>query len=304
MNPTPDAPPTDFDEYWRRCIDELALCPASPETELLPIRCTDFATMYAVKLTSIGPRRLFGYLSVPLGDGPHPAIYYPPKYQSVLELIPQGAQNYLRSRFVTFAIAARGQRLSDSPHAAMYPGQLTERIEDSGAYAFRGVVADGVRGQQFLAALPYVDAARIVSIGNDVALITAALQDGATHLVCTPALFANTAAIAPRTGDYPLEEINDYLNLHPDRKDAVHRTLAYFELEHHAPAVRASTLLMAGAHGSLLDSDALASVSSAIGGDVSVFESQSSSYKDGMHAERWIAEQFGFDDMILPEHWQ
>ena len=102
--------PADFDAYWQYTRDDLAAYPMSPELELLPLRSTDFATLYSVRLTSVGPYRLFGYLSIPKGDGPFPAIYYAPKYQSVLEIIPQGTANLQRSAYITFCLAARGQR--------------------------------------------------------------------------------------------------------------------------------------------------------------------------------------------------
>jgi cephalosporin-C deacetylase len=111
-------------DYWPQALAELSRCPARPEIEPLPLRSTPFATLYGVRLTSLGPYRLFGYLSIPKGTGPFPAIYYAPKYQSVLEIIPQGTANLQRSRYVTFSLAGRGQRNADSPHAAMFPGLL------------------------------------------------------------------------------------------------------------------------------------------------------------------------------------
>jgi cephalosporin-C deacetylase len=296
----------EFDAYWQETLDELARRPASPEIEAIPLRSTSFATLYGVRLTSVGPYRVFGYLSVPAGRGPFPAIYYAPKYQSVLEIVPQGTANLQRSRYVTFSLAGRGQRNADSPYAAMFPGLLTDGIDDPAAYVFRAIAADAARGLQFVRSRPEVDASRVVIVGNDVALIAAGLAPGATHVVTTPALFYRTAELAPRSQAYPLEEINDYLRTFPDRAASVRRTLGLFDPIGFAPRVRAATLLLAGAPGSLLDGRALEPLRAALGGRVTVHESEQSSYKDGLYAERWMAEQCGIGDVeaILPEHWR
>ena len=302
MARTPEA----FRAYWQHALDELARYPACPELDALPLRRTAFATLYGVRLTSLGPYRLFGYLSIPAGAGPFPAIYYPPKYQSVLEIIPQGTANLQRSRYITFSLAGRGQRNADTPYAAMFPGLLTEGIDRAESYIFRGIAADSVRGLQFLLSRPEVDGARVVVMGNDMALVAAALAEGATHVVAAPALFYKTAEMAPRSTAYPLEEINDYLRLHPERTEAVHRTLSHFDLLALAPRVTATTLLRAGAPGSPLDARSLEPLVGALRGPVTVHESEQSSYKDGLHAERWIAARCGIDDVnaILPEHWR
>jgi cephalosporin-C deacetylase len=301
-----DPTPAVVHEYWQETLAALARYPARSEVELLPLRSTAFATLFGVRLTSLGPYRLFGYLSIPTGAGPFPAIYYAPKYQSVLEIIPQGTANLQRSRYVTFSLAGRGQRNSDSPYAAMFPGLLTEGIDSAASYIFRGIVADSVRGLEFLLTRPEVDPARVVLSGNDLALITAALTAGATHVVTTPALFHKAAELAPKTQAYPLEEINDYVRLYPARAEAVRRTLAYYDLVGLASRVTAATLLMAGAPGSLLDGPALQPLVKALRGPATVYESQQSLYNDGLHSERWMAAQCGITDVqsILPEHWR
>src|SRR5262245_2444652 len=222
--PTPAA----VREFWKETLGALARYPARPEIELLPLRSTPFATLFGVRLTSLGPYRLFGYLSIPRGAGPFPAIYYAPKYQSVLEIIPQGTANLQRSRYVTFSLAGRGQRNADTPWAAMFPGLLTEGIERAASYVFRHIVADSVRGLEFLRARSEVDSARVVVAGNDLALITAALATGATHVVTTPALFYRAAELAPKTQAFPLEEIHGYLRRYPERAGAGRRTLSNF----------------------------------------------------------------------------
>ncbi len=296
--------PSDFEKYWRDTLDELADFPARSEIEPIPIRHADYATMYGVRLTSAGPYRLFAYLSIPNGEGPFPAIYYVARYGSVLDTIPQGSPNRERSRFITLSIAGRGQRNSDQPYAAMFPGQLTDGIDDAQSYVFRGLAADCVRGLEFLLSRPELDSSRVIAHGNDMALITAALSSRVTHVVTTPALFHETADLSPKTSAYPLEEVNDFVRLNPDKASAVSNTLAYFNLAAHAPSAYANTLIMAGPPGSLLDSTSLASFAERLPGEFTMHDSENSSYKDGMFAIEWITRQCGYDDPILPEVWQ
>ena len=298
--------PAQFESFWQGTMDDLARFPARPEIETIPIRCTDFATMYGVRLTGAGPYRLFAYLSVPVGDGPFPALYYVPGYSSVVAPVPQGSPNLLRSRYVTLSLAARGQRNADRPYAATFPGFLTEGIDDRDSYMYRWVAADCVRGLEFLLSRPSdeVDPTKVIASGADMALLASALHPRVTHLVCGPALFYDTAELASRTREYPLTEVNDYLRLYSERRHEVRRTLSYFDLRWFAPRVRATTLLLAGASGSPLERRALDPLVGAVQGDVTVHESERSSYKDGLFTERWLTEQLGYDEPILPEGWQ
>ena len=296
--------PADFDSYWQTTLDELAGFPAAPEVTEIPLRSTDFATAYGVRLTSIGPYRIFGYLSIPRGDGPFPAKYFLPRYGSVTDLVPQGAANGQREQYVTFSICVRGQRLADQPYAASFPGLLTDGIAHAASYVHRGIVADCCRGLEYLAGRPEVDGARVATIGTDLALTTAALCPQVTHVVCAPTLFYAAVDLASRTGAYPLEEINDYLRLHPARRDQVVDTLSHFDLRWFAPQVGATTLVMAGADGAALDATALDPMVQAIRGDCQVHKSEHSGYKDGVYSEEWLTREFGLPAPSLPPHWQ
>ena len=304
--------PADFKEFWSEVGGELSGIPAAPEVEPIPMRTTDFADMYGVSITSVGPYRLFGYLSIPKGaksangERTFPAIYYVPKNGSVLETIPQGTSVFVRERYVTFSIACRGMRNSDRPYAAMYPGQLTDGLERLQSYVYRGIAADTIRGLDFLVSRPEVDKTKIVAWGNDIALLAAALHSGATHVVSTPSYLFDTLEMASMTSSYPLEEFNDYLRLHPERSDDVSAILGYFNLRWHAPAITAETLLMAEHKSGLYSPDALADLANGITGEVTVYESERSSFKDGLFAERWLTEKvIGKDAQpIVPELWQ
>ena len=108
MTTATDSKPAGFDAYWQSALDELARIPAVPEVEAIPLRGTGFAATYGVRLTSIGPYRIFGYLSIPTGEGPFPAKCFLPRYGSVVDLVPQGTSNRQRGEYVTFSICRPG----------------------------------------------------------------------------------------------------------------------------------------------------------------------------------------------------
>src|SRR5712691_2187429 len=208
--------PDDFDFYWNAVDQDLVRYPAAPTLERLALPSDEFSTVYAVRLTSIGPYRIFGYLSVPPGDGPFPGLLVAPHYGSV---------NHLphlddRQRYVTLILMYRGQRLADQPFAATYPGLLTLGIDDPATYIYRGIVADCLRGAEFLQSLPSVDAGRVAITGDDLALITAARRPGFKFAAVQAAglLFYRLMEARERSNDYPIEEINDYLRTESDRR--------------------------------------------------------------------------------------
>ena len=296
--------PLDFMSYWKAALDELSETPVSQETSEVQLRSTDFCKTYRIHLTSLGPYRIFGYLSIPMGEGTFPARYYLPKYGSVVEPIPQGSANSQRENYVTFSLGARGQRGSDQPFAASFPGLLTEGIDDPLEYVFRGIVADCCRGLEYLLSRPEVDLQRVVGIGNDLAFITASLTTGLTHIVTTPALFYATSDISAQTSQYPLEEINDYTRRYPSKSEDVSKTLSYMDLRWFEPPEAAITLMIGGSGDDILNQEMMQPLIHKCGEKLEFHPTEHSAYRDGLFAERWIAAQMGMAEPALPEHWQ
>ena len=197
--------PEDFDAYWQQVCGELEATPIAPEEEHLPIRSTAYCECYTVRFTGIGPYRLFGYLSIPHGDGPFPTLLLGPAYRSVVDPLPQGDANEKRGRFLVFSTAGRGQRNADKPYAGVFPGMMTEGIDSPETSIFRGFVADWLRAVDYLLTRPEVDRSRLAAIKQEgMPLLTAALRPEVTHVVASPGSFYNT-------GDQVPGEVEDYL---------------------------------------------------------------------------------------------
>lgn len=238
--------PAGFDAFWHAVDRDLERWPGRPVLEPLPIRSSDEYTVYALRVTGIGPYRLFGYFSVPAGEGPFPALYEVPRYGSVNHV----PDHNDRLRYVVLTLMHRGQRLADRPFVAPYPGLLTLGIEDPATYVYRDIVADCLRGAEFLLDRPEVDHRRVAVAGDDLALLTAARRPGFGVVQYGGPLLYRALEARRLTSAYPLEELNDLLRLRPELEAAVARTLAYFDPWFHAPEVHGETIaILSGARG-------------------------------------------------------
>lgn len=245
--------PPDFDAYWAAVTAELDATEVAPECELMLLRSSAEVRLYTVRFTSIGPYRLFAYYAVPGGlNGPEGSAGLRregdhrlaerrqplgvevrlPGYASVVGVPAGGLDRRWTGTRAVLQLCHRGQRLSDRPYAATYPGLLTDGIETPHTYIWRGIVADACRAVDFVRtqAPDEVDLSDITVSGNDLAVFVAALRGRFLTGVCAaPSLFYRLPDVLPATEAYPLEEFNEYLRLYPERAEAVAHTLSYFD---------------------------------------------------------------------------
>lgn len=285
--------PADFAAYWDALDAELEALPAAADLEPLPLRSGDAYTCYTIRLTSIGPYRIFGYYSVPTGPGPHPGLLLTPRYGSVNH-VPDYTE---RMRYAVLQIMHRGQRLADQPFAAAFPGLLTHGIDDPATYVYRGIVADCLRAAELLVSRPEVDRARIGVSGDDLALITAARRPVFSVVQTTAYLLYRLAEARRRTDSYPTEELNDHARAFPDDEDAIDRTVSYFSAAAHAAAITVPVQLAVGDAGSTSGAEWLGPLISAIGGPVEQYAVTHAGGTDNDALDAWLAGQLGVPPM-------
>ena len=286
--------PQDFDQYWKKVEDELAsIQPAAERTEL-QLRSAPEAKVYGLKLTSLDHYRIFAYFSVPSGKGPFPVIYRLPNYGSVVHIPPFEE----RCKYISVALCHRGQRLSDQPFAAKYPGLLTSGIDSQRNYIYRSIVADCLRVMDYLVSCDDVDSQKISLIGGDLALFTAALRVSASVLFYTPSLFYKALHKAKATQNYPLEEFNDYLRSFPESIDQISQTLAYFEPMNFASRVKSEVMLMEESEGDAND------LAVSFAREIERSGSKHSSYKDGVVLAEWLSKKLQTGETLVPMHWR
>ena len=286
--------PQDFDQYWKKVEDELAsIQPAAERTEL-HLRSAPEAKVYGLKLTSLDHYRIFAYFCVPSGKGPFPVIYRLPNYGSVVHIPPFEE----RCKYISVALCHRGQRLSDQPFAAKYPGLLTSGIDSQRNYIYRSIVADCLRVMDYLVSCDDVDSQKISLVGGDLALFTAALRDSASVLFYTPSLFYKALHKATATQNYPLEEFNDYLRSFPESIDQISQTLAYFEPMNFASRVKSEVMLMEESEGDAND------LAASFAREIECSGSKHSSYKDGVVLAEWLSKKLQTGETLVPMHWR
>ncbi|MDE2686992.1 MAG: acetylxylan esterase [Chloroflexota bacterium] len=222
--------PDDFDEFWGNVLDEAANIPLNPETVSLPLRSSDELETFEISYDSLDGVRVAAWYCVPRDrQGPLPAVVLMPGYQSD----PAIPKEWARMGYAAVTAAPRGKLRSNAQFNPGYPNLLTHNIIDRNTYSYRGFYVDAWRTIDYLLTRDEVDPDRIgvtgSSQGGGLTITTAAMRPEIKAASAgAPYLCGYMDAIA-LTSSYPYQEINDYLKAHPDSRDDVERTLAYFD---------------------------------------------------------------------------
>lgn len=223
--------PLDFDEFWRGVDDQLDSIPLNAEVVRDPMRSSDDVDVYDVHYDSLDNVRIAGWYGVPKGvSGYLPGMLLVPGYQGE----PPLPKDWARLGYAALSVAPRGKLRSDSQYNPGYPGLLTHNITDRNTYGYKGFYSDAFRGLDFLLSRDEVDSERIgvtgSSQGGALTIVVAALRSEHIKAAAAGAPYlCGFVDSIELTSTYPYQEINDYIRHHPESRDDVIDTLAYFD---------------------------------------------------------------------------
>lgn len=222
--------PNDIREFWTGTRSALDNIPMEPELSAAPDQSGREFDTECVTLTSFGGIKLRGWYSVPKDNprGKCPAILAVPGYsgskQIPTHLVLQG--------YAVLTLFPRGQGESKAEWQIESGTYLTYHITDRDRYFYRGAYMDCVRGIDFLASRPEINADRIGmwsrSQGGGLTLVTTALDARIKAGVAEEPFLCNYP-LSVEVKTRPYVELRNYLSAHPGQREAVLETLAYFD---------------------------------------------------------------------------
>jgi cephalosporin-C deacetylase len=239
--------PTDFDGFWNDVRTRLEAIPLAPEMVPDALRSTEDVEVFQTCYTSLDDVRIAGWYCRPRRAAAKlPAILTFPGYQSE----PSIPKDLARKGYAVLSVAVRGKLRSNGQFNPGYPGLITHNIVDRNTYAYRGIFAGAWRGVDFLLSRPEADAGRIGVTGQSQAaglsVVTAAMRPEIKAAAIGAPFLCGFLDAIDLTRTTPYDEINDYLRLHPDHKDAVEETLPYFDALNFADKVRCPIVVNVG----------------------------------------------------------
>lgn len=251
--------PSDFDEFWRRTLDDTRSHPLDPVFETVEYGLRNVRT-YDVTFSGYGGQRIKGWLNLPAyADGALPCV---------VEFIGYGGGRgyptdwlvWASAGYAHFIMDTRGQGSSwlhgDTPDSEPdgstphFPGFMTRGVYDPSTYYYRRVFTDAVRAVEAARSHTAVDSGRIalrgVSQGGGITIAAGALAPDIRAILPNVPFLCHYRRATEITDKTPYLEIANFLRVHRDKVDRVFETLSYFDGVNFAARGNAQALFSVG----------------------------------------------------------
>lgn len=245
--------PEDLEEFWAATLAEAKAKPLNDVRERTST-LSPYIEAYRVSYEGFDETPIQGWYLLPAfgGEGKRPCVVlfhgytggkgYPEQYSDLLML-----------GFAVFAIDVRGQGGETGnllPQSfGMTRGWITQGLLDPKTSYYRAITVDALQAVRWTAEQPEIDPDRIyvagASQGGGLALLTLALSDiPAKGIADIPNMCHMDYGILNSTGS--LTEAAEFVSRHPDKLEAVLRTLSYFDALNLAERIRKPVFVSVG----------------------------------------------------------
>ncbi len=194
--------PADFDAFWASKRADLAAIPMNPN--LTFYSSNTYSTTYRVELDNIDNRTVYGYLTIPNGTGPFPAIIKMPAYGTVPNNTSPEIQLAEDSGMLSFSVSIHNVPPDQVDPNAYTPDNYTNENENYYKY---GMLA-AVRAIDYIFSRSDFDGANVAVVGESqgggLSICIAGLDDRVNLLAYSnPTLSQNAGLHYDRAGGFP-----------------------------------------------------------------------------------------------------
>lgn len=182
--------PKDFDDFWKKALDEARLNDLNPTRVLLPERCTKDKNVYEISYNNNRwGSKMYGILSVPVKEGKYPALLRVPG----AGVRPYSGDTYTAlAECIVLEIGVHGvpvtmeQKVYDDLANAALNGYWDTNLANPDRNAYRRIITGAVRSVDYIASLPEWDG-KVIGVtgssqGGFLSIAVAALDKRITFL--------------------------------------------------------------------------------------------------------------------------
>lgn len=248
--------PDDFDEFWKKALDELAQVNPAYKIEESESKSNEEYKAFRIEMTSLENVRIWGWLTIPrtiIKGKKYPAVLVFPGYQVMMKPL-------FFHDFIGLSLNVRG--MDKSSEAYPIPKEeeiLTYRVQDPLKYIYRGIYMDCIRGLDFLRANQEmgVDPDRITVLGGSqgaaLSLVVAGLRNKQIQTcIADVPIYCDMHAnleMEPQIKEeaFTFKYINRFLDKNKGSftKEDFLQNFSYFEVQNFVPNIRCTVLMAA-----------------------------------------------------------
>jgi cephalosporin-C deacetylase-like acetyl esterase len=246
--------PADFDEFWKKALDELAEVNPAYKIEEAPEKSTSDYKVYRIEMNSLENVRVNGWLTMPrtlIKGKKFPVVVLFPGYQVLMRPL-------FFNDFIGLSLNVRGMdKKSEAYPVPENEEILTYNIRDPEKYIYRGIYMDCIRAIDFVFANQEMgmDVGRITVLGGSqgaaLAMVVSSLRNKQiqTCIADVPIycdMYTNLA-MEPQMREeaFTFRYINRYLDRNKGSfsKAEFLQNFSYFEIQNFVPNIRCTVLM-------------------------------------------------------------